>query len=256
MQLSKSNLKEFLDEKSDFYNNPAFIVHDPISIPHQFIKKEDIEISGFLTATISWGNRKTIIQNAKRMMDLLDNSPYEFIMNIGYRERRRISKFVHRTFNTDDFAYFLISLQHIYKYKGGIEAIFNDNKTSDSLQPAIHAFCKTFFELDHQKRMEKHVSDPLKGSAAKRINMYLRWMVRNDGKGVDFGLWKTISPSILSCPIDLHSGNVARQLGLISHKQNDARAVRELDQVLRQLDANDPVKYDFALFGMGVNGGI
>ncbi len=252
MMLEKAELKEFLDEKVDKYNRPEFIETDPISIPHQYSTKEDIEISGFLAATISWGNRKMIIRNAKRMMELLGNSPYDFIMNHEDAHLKNITNYAHRTFNSTDFIYFIKALKYIYNEKGGLETIFNDYSTKDSLQPAIHHLKNVFFELPHPARTEKHVSDPLKGSAAKRINMYLRWMVRNDNRGVDFGIWKSVSPSILSCPLDVHSGNVARKLGLITRKQNDSLALAELDMNLRKMDIYDPVKYDFALFGLGV----
>jgi uncharacterized protein (TIGR02757 family) len=247
-----AELKAFLDEKVELYNRPSFIESDPISIPHQFTNKHDIEIAGFLASTIAWGSRKVILRNANRMMELLEHSPYEFIMNASSNEIEMIKRFVHRTFNSTDLIYFLKALQNIYRHKGGLETIFNCYKTADSLQPAIHEFHNVFFELSHEKRTERHVSDPLKGSAAKKLNMYLRWMIRNDNKGVDFGLWELISPSILSCPLDVHSGNVARKLGLLTRKMNDAKAVSDLDSNLRAMDSNDPVKYDFALFGLGV----
>lgn len=193
-----------------------------------------------------------ILRNANRMMELLNDSPFDFIRYSSENEMETVGNFVHRTFNSTDLTYFLKSLQHIYRYKGGLENIFNTHKTSDSLLPAIHEFHKIFFELPHEKRTERHVSDPFKGSAAKKLNMFLRWMIRNDNKGVDFGIWKSISPSILSCPLDVHSGNVARKLGLLKRKQNDAKAVSELDMFLRGMDKEDPVKYDFALFGLGV----
>jgi uncharacterized protein (TIGR02757 family) len=256
MGLKKSEVKDFLDEKVDLYNRPSFIEDDPISIPHLYTRKEDIEISGFLTATIAWGNRKMILRNSARMMEILEDSPFEFIMDSSDCELDQAIRFVHRTFNMVDLAYFLKALRHIYKIKGGLEKIFETHKTSDSLQPAIHELNKIFFELPHEKRTERHVSDPYKGSAAKKINMFLRWMVRKDNKGVDFGIWESISPSILSCPLDVHSGNVARKLGLLSRKQNDAKAVAELDKVLRSFDSEDPVKYDFALFGLGAKKGF
>jgi uncharacterized protein (TIGR02757 family) len=252
MKLKKHELKEFLDYKVELYNGPSFIETDPISIPHQFSKKQDIEIAGFLTATIAWGNRKMILRNANRMMEVLEHSPYEFIMNSGNADLEMIRKFVHRTFNSTDLIYFLKALQSIYKNHGGMETIFDTYQTADSLQPAIHEFHKIFFELSHEKRTERQVSDPFKGSAAKKLNMFLRWMVRNDNKGVDFGLWKSISPAVLSCPLDIHSGNVARKLGLITRNQNDSKTVSELDTNLRLMDRLDPVKYDFALFGLGV----
>jgi len=253
MMFRQSELKEFLDEKVDLYNRPSFIEHDPISIPHLYTLKEDIEIAGFLAATIAWGNRKMILRNANRMMEMLDDSPYDFILNSSQKEMEKVGSFVHRTFNSTDLMYFLKALQHIYKYKGGLETIFNTHKTSDSLQPAIHEFHKIFFELPHEKRTERHVSDPFKGSAAKKLNMYLRWMVRKDKFGVDFGIWDKIDPSMLYIPLDLHSGNTARRLGLLARKMNDWKAVEELTGILREFDPTDPVKYDFALFGLGVN---
>jgi len=250
--MTATDLKEFLDEKVVYYNQPQFIESDPIQIPHLFTKKEDIEISGFLVATIAWGNRKSIINNGKRLMDLLGNSPYDFVMNHSKKDLEPLSHFVHRTFNGDDLKYFIRSLQHIYKKKGGLESLLASTAQQDSLQASIHHFKKEFFALPHLPRTEKHVSDPLKNSAAKRINMYLRWMVRPNDAGVDFGLWKLVTPKQLSCPLDVHSGNVARKLKLLSRKQNDGKALAQLDTSLRKLDANDPVKYDFALFGLGV----
>lgn len=252
MKLNQADLKAFLDEKVNKYNNPDFIESDPISIPHCYSTKEDIEISGFLAATISWGNRKMILRNAKRMMELLGNSPYDFIMNHDDSNLEKLNGFVHRTFNSNDFIYFIKALQYIYEQKNGLEAIFNQHSTEDTLQPAIHHLNKIFFELPHQERTVKHISDPAKGSAAKKLNMYLRWMIRKDNRGVDFGIWKSISPSVLSCPLDVHSGNVARKLGLLTRKQNDYKAVAELDRNLREMDKEDPVKYDFALFGLGI----
>ncbi len=250
--MTKTELKEFLDAKVIQYNNPLFIASDPIQIPHQYSLKEDIEISAFLTATVAWGNRKMIINNAGRMMELLGNSPYDFVINHNEQQLEKLGRFVHRTFNGIDFAYFIKALQHIYTHHTSLEAVFSKYAEPDSLQNAIHHFKTIFFELQHPIRTQKHLSDPLKGSAAKRINMFLRWMVRKDTAGVDFGIWKTLSPSQLSCPLDVHSGNTARKLGLLNRKQNDAKALLELDTNLRKLDADDPVKYDFALFGLGV----
>ncbi len=245
-------LKEFLDTKVALYNNPKFIDSDPIQIPHQFKLKEDIEIAGFLTATIAWGNRKSIINNAKRMMQLLDNAPYHFVMSHKDSDLQALSSFVHRTFNGTDFISFIKGLQHIYTNHGGLQSVFFKHIKDSSLQYAIHRLKQLFFEIEHLQRTQKHISDPLKNSAAKRINMFLRWMIRNDNKGVDFGIWHTISPTLLSCPLDVHSGNVARKLGLLTRRQNDAKALLELDHTLRKLDPIDPVKYDFALFGLGV----
>ena len=251
MKLKRHELKEFLDEKVVLYNRPSFIEYDPISIPHQFTKRQDIEIAGFLAATIAWGNRTMILRNAKQMINFMDDSPYDFVLNHNDKDLERIKCVIHRTFNAGDFIYFIKALKNIYKNHNGLESIFNLYQTIDSLQPAIHQFRSIFFELSHNNRIMKHISDPMKGSAAKKLNMYLRWMIRKDNKGVDFGIWDSIPPSILSCPLDVHSGNVARKLGLLKRKQNDAKAVAELDGVLRSFDENDPVKYDFALFGLG-----
>ncbi|MCP4884687.1 MAG: TIGR02757 family protein [Flavobacteriales bacterium] len=247
--MSITDIKHFLDEKVVQYNNPKFIESDPIQIPHQFSAKEDIEIAAFLTATISWGNRKMIIKNASKLMEIMGNSPYDFVM-----ESKPVDnlQFVHRTFNAIDLQYFITGLRNIYTNHKGLEAVFNKHIANDNIQSSIHHFKGLFFELEHPERTQKHISDPYKGSAAKRINMFLRWMVRNDNTGVDFGLWNTISPSLLSCPLDVHSGKVARKLGLLNRKQNDAKALQELDTNLRKMDPDDPVKYDFALFGLGV----
>jgi len=247
------DLKDFLDACVDLYNRPEFIVTDPISIPHRYSLKEDIEIAGFLTATISWGSRVSILRSADRMMTIMGNSPYDFVLNHTDNDLKAIEGAVHRTFNAEDFIYFIEALKYVYREKGGMESIFRNFRTRDSLQPAIHEFRRIFFELPHNSRTMKHISDPFSGSAAKKINMFLRWMVRRDNRGVDFGLWKSVPPSILSCPLDVHSGNVARKLGLITRKQNDSKAVAELDLILRKMDRKDPVKYDFALFGLGVS---
>lgn len=247
-----SELKSFLDEKVEVYNRPDFIESDPIQIPHLFTQKEDIEIAGFLAATIAWGNRKMIINNAKKMMDLMGNAPYDFIMSHNEDDLERFSTFVHRTFNSQDFVGFIKSLQHIYLNHNGLESVFSQHQEANSMQKSISEFKKIFFEINHLPRTEKHISDPMNGSAAKRINMYLRWMCRQDNKGVDLGIWKSISPSKLSCPLDVHSGNIARKLELLTRKQNDAKALSQLDTNLRLLDPKDPVKYDFALFGLGV----
>ncbi|WP_341222054.1 TIGR02757 family protein [Polaribacter atrinae] len=250
--MKKSELKEFLDEKVVLYNTPNFIESDPIQIPHLFTKKEDIEISGFLTATISWGNRTMIIKNAIKMMDLFDNSPFDFVMNHEENDLKILENFVHRTFNAIDLQQFIKSLKHIYTHHQGLEKVLLVDEKQTDYKNAIHHLKQVFFETPHQQRTQKHISDPLKNSAAKRINMFLRWMVRNDNKGVDFGIWETHKPSNLSCPLDVHSGNVARKLKLLLRKQNDWKALSELDLNLRKLDPNDPVKYDFALFGLGV----
>ncbi|WP_264558175.1 TIGR02757 family protein [Flavobacterium sp. N2270] len=250
--MTQAELKEFLDEKVILYNNPKFIESDPIQIPHSFTLKEDIEIAGFLSATIAWGNRKMIINNAKRLMEIMGNSPYDFIVNHKENDLEKLSGFVHRTFNSIDAVYFIKSLQNIYQNHNGLESVFAKHQEKSSLQKSISEAKKVFFELEHPQRTTKHFSDPMNGSAAKRINMFLRWMIRQDNCGVDFGIWKTILPSAVSCPLDVHSGNVARKLGLLTRKQNDAKALLELDTNLRKLDPIDPSKYDFALFGLGI----
>ena len=251
MAMTKAQLKEFLDQKALAYETNAFIPHDPIQIPHQFSQKEDIEISGFLTAIIAWGNRKSIITNANKMMHIMGQSPYDFIMDYSPSQAHLFDGFVHRTFNSCDLETFVRALQHIYKHHGGLEQLFAKGMTPTSMQMAIAQFKSVFFEIPHQQRSQKHISDPSRNSAAKRINMFLRWMVRDASAGVDFGLWPSISPAVLSCPLDVHTGNVARKLGLLSRKQNDAKTVAQLDAALRKMDATDPVKYDFALFGLG-----
>lgn len=250
--MKKSELKSFLDFKVEQYNRPEFITSDPVQIPHLFSKKEDIEIAGFLTATIAWGNRKSILKNASSLMEMMDNAPHDFVINHKKEDLSVLENFVHRTFNELDLQYFIQALRNIYLNHQGLEGIFSKYAEVDSLQLSIHKFKKVFFELPHLPRTEKHVSDPLKNSAAKRINMFLRWMVRRDNSKVDFGLWKQIDPSQLSCPLDVHSGNTARKLGLLKRNQNDAKALAELDKNLRKLDLKDPVKYDYALFGIGV----
>lgn len=251
-KLNKAKLKEFLDEKATFYEQPKFIETDPVQIPHLFTEKKDIEISGFLTATISWGNRKSILNNAHRLMNLLGNSPYDFIMNHTEGDLQNLEGFVHRTFNDIDLSYFIIALRHLYTKFDDMEGFFKKFTSENTLQNAIHELKKEFFSLPHQSRTEKHISDPHKNSAAKRINMFLRWMVRDAKAGVDLGIWSNLSPSQLSCPLDVHSGNVARKLGLLKRKQNDGKGLLELDTALRKLDPLDPVKYDYALFGLGV----
>lgn len=250
--MTTETLKSFLDEKVLLYNNKNFIDSDPVQIPHLYTQKEDIEIAGFLAATISWGNRKMIVSNSHKLMQIMGNSPYDFVMNHKEIHLEKLSNFVHRTFNVTDAVTFIQALQNIYTNNPDLESVFAKHIESNSTQKSISEFKKTFFEIPHLPRTQKHISDPLNGSAAKRINMFLRWMVRNDANGVDLGIWKTIPTAALSCPLDVHSGNVARKLFLLTRKQNDAKALCELDTNLRKLDANDPVKYDFALFGLGV----
>ncbi len=248
--MNQIELKEFLDYKANQYEIIDFITSDPIQIPHRFKQKEDVEIAGFLTASIAWGNRLSILKSANKMMALMDDSPYDFIINHKKSDLSIFEGFVHRTFNATDLTFFVRSLQNIYKNHQGLENVFSSN--NPSLQDTIHDFKSIFFEIDHPQRTLKHVSDPLKGSAAKRLNMFMRWMVRSNTKGVDFGIWKQHSPAQLSIPLDVHTGNIARKLNLIQRKQNDSKTLKELDKKLRKFDPVDPVKYDYALFGLGV----
>lgn len=246
-------LYKLLEEKVQEYNSPKFIEADPISIPHQFDRKEDIEIAGFLVAIIAWGQRKTILNNGEKLLQMMEYSPYDFIVNHSKKDLKAAKTFVHRTFNGIDLCFFLSQLQRIYKEQGGLEAAFCNSKTL-SVKEKIAHFKEQFFQAPHELRTTKHLADPNKGSTAKRLNMFLRWMVRNDNVGVDFGIWKGIDTKDLMLPLDVHTGNVGRQLGLLTRKQNDWRAVEEITKNLRKFDPIDPVKYDFALFGMGVNG--
>lgn len=251
MELSRQELLDFLEAKYEQYNRPEFIETDPISVPHRFTRKEDIEIAAFLTATISWGNRLSIVKDAEKLLGMMGFSPYEFILHSGRYETEGFESFYHRTFNGTDCIFFLESLKNIYQHHEGLESLFLPDDTT-GIKGALCRFRSTFLEIDHPRRSEKHIADPCRGASVKRLLMFLRWMVRNDKRGVDFGLWKKITPSILMCPLDIHSGNVARKLGLLQRKQNDWRAVEELTENLRQFDPEDPVKYDFALFGLGV----
>lgn len=244
-------LFDLLESKYAQYNQLNFIADDPVCIPHQFSEKEDIEIAGFLAAVIAWGQRKTVINNSNKILKIMDNAPYDFILNHTAADLEKATGFVHRTLNALDLKYFFTGLKHIYKNHGGLEKAFQFN---GSMPETISNFKKVFFEKEHERRTEKHLADPLKKSTAKRINMYLRWMVRRDNFGVDFGIWKTHSTKNLMLPLDVHTGNVGRALGLLNRKQNDWQAVEEVTKTLRLYDSDDPVKYDFALFGIGVSG--
>lgn len=250
---SPTLLKELLDEKYDLYDRPEFIESDPIQVPHLFTSKEDIEIAGFLTATIAWGQRKSIIANAHRLMQIMGNSPYDFVLKASSIHLEKVDNFVHRTFQGSDCSYFIHSLKNIYTHHGGLKNVFESNfLQTNNIADTLVAFRKVFFETDCLPRTYKHVSDVSKGASAKRLNMFLRWMVRIDSRGVDFGLWKNIPASALFLPLDLHTGNVARKLGLLTRKQNDWKSVIEITERLRDFDPNDPVKYDYALFGLGI----
>ncbi|MFM1877469.1 MAG: hypothetical protein RLZZ241_335 [Bacteroidota bacterium] len=246
------SLKDFLDAKVNYYQKPEFLESDPIQVPHSFNNKQDVEISAFLTATIAWGNRKSIINNAFVMMEHMDNSPYEFVLNASEGDLSPLDQFVHRTFNGTDLRYFVFALRRAYTLHGGLESLFTPLNQELFLNQTIESAREKFFELPHLSRTEKHFSNPGNGSAAKRLHMFLRWMVRPAQTGIDFGIWQKIKPKQLSCPLDVHSGAVARKLGLLKRKQNDAKALMELDTNLRLMDPLDPVKYDFALFGLGV----
>lgn len=246
------DLKNFLDEKYNQYNCINFIETDPISIPHQFANKEDIEIAAFLSATIAWGQRTTIIRNANRMIQLMDGQPYLFLTQTPVNDPTRFDSFVHRTFNGIDCNYFMNALSAIYREGGGLEKLFAEGYSIDgTVKTAITYFREQFLSFGPQHRTGKHIANPSTGSSAKRINMFLRWMIRPANCGVDFGIWNSIPVAALMMPLDVHSGNVARKLGLLHRSQNDWQAVEELTGNLRLFDPSDPVKYDFALFGLG-----
>jgi len=253
MELSdKASLKKFLDKKVDEYDQPFFIKSDPVCIPHMFSSKQDIEISGFFAAIFSWGNRTTIINKSKELMQLMDNSPHQFCLNHDSKDLKRLIGFKHRTFNTTDLLYFIEFLKYHYSKIESLESAFF-NKQGNSVENGLNYFYNYFFSLeDSPARTVKHIASPKKNSTCKRLNMFLRWMVRRDRNGVDFGIWKTISPAQLICPIDVHVARVARHFKLLDRKATDWQAALELTENLRSLDKKDPVKYDFALFGLGV----
>ncbi len=254
-QTEPAEIKVLLDQKFIQYNRIDFIEEDPILIPHLFQKKEDIEISAFLTALIAWGKRMTIIKNAKALMERMDHRPYEFVISAGEEELDRLSGFVHRTFNEMDAYALVMALRQVYRSGEGLEGIFSqgigpEDKNVES--GILNARRRLTQGPDFPARTHKHLANPSKGSSAKRINMFLRWMVRRDFQGVDFGIWESISPALLICPLDVHTGNVARKLGILKRKQNDWKSACELTEFLRTLCPEDPVRYDFALFGLGV----
>lgn len=255
------DLQELLDEKYHRYNRLDFIENDPIQIPHLFSKKEDIEIAGFIAAAIAWGKRPMIIRNAKKWLAMMDNAPQDFILNAPEKEFIIVDSFVHRTFNGEDALFFMHALRNIYRNHGGPENVFRQGleevpKEDGAFSPMFYAlnhFREIFMQTPHLPRSEKHLANPLKGSAAKRLNMFLRWMVRQDNAGVDFGIWQSIEPKYLMMPLDVHTGRIGRKLKLLGRKADDWKAVEELTASLRSFDGSDPVKYDFALFGMGVS---
>jgi uncharacterized protein (TIGR02757 family) len=250
--MNHKDLKEFLDEKLSRFNNSFFIKDDPISVPHLFFIKEDIEIAAFIASTLAWGQRPTIISNSHKFLRIMGYKPFEFLSSASKKDMEGFKHFTHRTFNGVDAVYFVKSLKNIYANYGGLEKVFfPENIKHHEIKNSLIRFRKVFFNGALPGRTGKHIADIEKKASAKRLNMFLRWMVRKDGMGVDFGLWKSASPSILYCPLDIHSGTIARKLGLLHRKQNDWQAVEELTASLRKLDAKDPIKYDIALFGLG-----
>lgn len=252
--MTTDDLKDFLDEKVELYNSKSFIENDPIQIPHRFSLKQDIEITGFLTATISWGNRKSIIKDAEKMLDFMEGEPFAFVKNFEENDLKTLdNKSIHRTFSGEDFAEFLRNLQRVYNHYESLEDLFLVNDGEYNFYHSLARFREVFLgKTPH--RSHKHVSSTYKNSSAKRLMMFLRWMVRHDNKGVDFGIWNRIDPKFLSVPLDVHTGNISRKLGIIRRKQNDWKTVEEMDIVLRKMNPHDPAVYDFALFGLGVSG--
>lgn len=250
------NLKDFLDKKVDEYNQPNFIPNDPISIPHQFSRKNDIEITGFLASIMAWGQRKTIINKCNELIARMDGVPYDYIMNHSDQDLKSLLGFKHRTFNDTDILYFVAFFRYHYSHFPSLEDAFlvgQEAVKEVDLEQALNAFKTYFFSLpDYPQRTRKHISSPAQKSTVKRINMFLRWMVRKDNKGVDFGIWSRLSPKDLICPCDVHVERVARKFGLITLEKVNWKTAQELTGNLRLLDPNDPVKYDFALFGLGV----
>jgi len=254
-RLKHAELKNFLNEKVACYNRPEFIPSDPISIPHQFSKKQDMEIAGFFAATLAWGNRTTILNSSNRLMQLMDRSPHDFILHHEEKDLRRFLNFKHRTFNATDTLYFIHFFKNYFQKENSLENAFAKfiTKRDENVAPALAGFHDLFFSLeDVPKRTRKHVATPKRNSTCKRLNMFLRWMVRSDNAGVDFGIWKKIKPSQLIIPCDVHVDRVARRLGLIKSKQTNWKTALELTARLKEFDPDDPVKYDFALFGLGI----
>jgi len=252
-----TDLHALLDQKYLAFNTPDFIAEDPVSIPHQFSRKEDIEISGFFSALIAWGRRPMIIRNAEALMDRMDRAPYDFVRGAQAADLARLDGFVHRTFNALDARGLVLALRQVYAEDGGLEGIFSNGIAPEHetvYGGLLHARARLLACPQVAPRTHKHLANPATGSSAKRLNMFLRWMVRQDRRGVDFGLWAGISPRQLICPLDVHTGTVARRLGLLTRKQNDWKAALELTAALRAFCPEDPVRYDFSLFGMGVYG--
>lgn len=251
--MNLDDLKELLDSKVELYNNISFIENDPISIPHSFSKKQDIEISGFFAAILAWGNRKSIINSCQRLINFMDNQPYDFILNHSKNDLKRFEKFAHRTFNSTDLLFFIEAFKNIYRKYNTLETLFITTYKDENVKSGLINFHNYCFEFDFAPlRTKKHVATPHRHSACKRLNMYLRWMVRDDNKGVDFGIWKNIKPKQLVCPLDVHVLRNANSLGLLNSEKGNWENAEKLTEKLKIFDKNDPVKYDFALFGMGI----
>lgn len=249
--MTEQEIFDLLDEKAEIYNHIDFIESDPLQIPHRYSLRQDVEISGFFAATIAWGNRKSIIKSAEKIMTLMGNNPYDFVMSAKEKDFENIEgKAIHRTFNSEDFKAFIFNLKRIYTENDSLENLFLLHEGETNFYHALERF-RTAFLSPEPHRSHKHISSSYKNSACKRLMMFLRWMVRKDNKGVDLGIWQNISPQFLSCPLDVHSGNIARKLGILTRKQNDWKAVEELDLKLRKYNPQDPALYDFALFGLG-----
>lgn len=251
---SFAELADLLNDRYRRYACPAFISGDPIQVPHVFSDKNDIEISALFAATFAWGSRKSIVNSARKLMGIMGNKPYGFVVNFSKADEHRLRGFVHRTFSTADAIQFVYVLRHIYNHLGGLEQVFADGYSEQqSVYGAIQAYRNVFMECEVPARTLRHVPNVAAGAAAKRINMFLRWMIRPATEGVDFGLWSSIPISALLIPLDLHTGRVARKLGLLQRKNDDFKAVIKLTEALRQFDSADPVKYDYALFGLGLH---
>ena len=248
-------MRELLERLHDRYNNEEFIEADPISVPHSFVNPVDREVAGFLAATIAWGNRRAIVKSAHRMMRYMDNAPEDFVRNATEGDMEYLRSYVHRTFNGMDFQDFVRGLRHILTEWGSVGNYFETRyEEHGDLRPVFSDFRRDFFSIEHDKHSEKHLSSIDKGAACKRLCMYLRWFVRHDDRGVDFGLWRRIPMSALYMPLDIHTGRMGRNLGLLDRKQSDWKAVEELTASLRELHADDPVRYDYSLFGLGITG--
>ena len=253
--MNKEELRDLLEHLHDKYNRPEFIEPDPISIPHSFSDRHDREVAGFMAATIAWGNRKAIVKSAARMMQYMDYSPADFVRNASASELAHLQSYVHRTFNGQDFTDFVLAIRGITERWGGIGEFFEQNYVAtQSIPQVLSLFRKEFFSIEHNPHCEKHLSSIDKGAACKRLNMYLRWFVRRDDRGVDFGLWKKIPMSALYLPLDVHTGNMGRALGLLTRKQSDWKATDEITYSLREFCSDDPVRYDYSLFGAGIDG--